>query len=102
MSRARHEEKEKPRARGGAAGAGDIKENQKVQSYAGTDSEVEKAAERRKRGGGVHKGKMPRMVHGNMPHHHENRPGRKRGGSVGADSHPMTEAATLKQPEGMS
>lgn len=98
MSRARHEE----RARGGAAKAGDVPMNAKMQSYAGTGSVVEKDAEKRKRGGGVHQGKMPTMVHGSAPKHHGNRPGRKRGGSVGADSHPMTEAAHLQRAEGMS
>lgn len=95
MSRARHEEK---RAKGGGIGA----MNNKMESYAGTGSATEKEAEKRKRGGGVHKGKMPTMVHGSAPKHHGNRPGRKSGGSVGADSHPMTSASRLSPPEGMS
>ena len=45
---------------------------------------------------------MPRMIHGSAPHHHMNRPGRKSGGSVGADSHPMTSAAKLSAPEGLN
>ena len=99
MSRARHEEKEhEKRAKGGGIGA----MNDKMESYSGTGSDTEKEAERRARGGKVHKGKMPRMIHGSAPHHHGNRPGRKRGGSVGADSHPMTEASSLKMPEGLS
>lgn len=96
MSRARHEEK---RAKGG--GIGDVGKV-KTESYTAGDPDTEKEAEKRKRGGGVHKGKMPTMVHGSAPKHHGNRPGRKSGGSVGADSHPMTSAAKLSPPEGMS
>jgi hypothetical protein len=71
--------------------------------YSGVGSETEKEAERRKRGGAImHKGKMPTMVAGHAPKHHENRPGRKSGGSVGADSHPMSSAAHLEPVEGMS
>ena len=44
MSRARHEE-HKHRARGGDAGV--IPDHTKAESYAGTDSDVEKEAERR-------------------------------------------------------
>jgi hypothetical protein len=101
MSRARHEEHDKKheRAKGGGIGAiGKVKE----ESYAGTGSDTEKEAERRARGGKVHKGKMPMMMHGKAPKHHANRPGRKRGGSMGADSHPMTEASRLSEPQGMS
>jgi hypothetical protein len=101
MSRARHEEMkhhEKRKDGGGIGGVGKVKE----ESYAGTGSDTEKEAEKRKRGGSVKKGKMPHMVHGRMPHHHMNRPGRKRGGSMGADSHPMTEASRLEKPEGLN
>lgn len=101
MSRARHEEHDKKHHRakgGGIGGVGEVK----TESYEGTGSDTEKEAEKRKRGGAMHKGKMPTMVHGHKPRHHENRPGRKRGGSVGADSHPMTEAHKLSMPEGMS
>jgi hypothetical protein len=109
MSRARHEEHR--RAKGdatkpdnddkGDTGIGGVADKKKTESYAGTGSDTEKEAERRKRGGGVHKGKMPHMVHGSAPRHHANRPGRKRGGAMGADSHPMTMASKLEQPEGM-
>jgi hypothetical protein len=98
MSRARHEEHDKKRAKGGGIGA----MNDKMESYTAGNPDTEKEAEKRARGGKVHKGKMPRMVHGSAPHHHGNRPGRKRGGSMGADSHPMTEASRLEAPEGMS
>jgi hypothetical protein len=107
MSRARHEAKEHKeehkRAKGGALGGiGGVDDGKKTESYTAGDPDTEKEAERRKRGGGVHKGKMPTMVHGRMPHHHGNRPGRKRGGAMGADSHPMTEASKLEAPVGMS
>jgi hypothetical protein len=100
----REEEKKRrdheARAKGGGVGA--VPENEKEESYAGTGSRTEKEAERRKRGGAVmRKGKMPHMIHGSAPRHHGNRPGRKGGGSVGADSHPMTEASRLSMPEGM-
>lgn len=100
MSRARHEVKTE-RAKGGGIGAvGPVK----TESYAGTGSETEKEAEKRKRGGKVtmRKGNMPHMVHGSAPKHHGNRPGRKSGGSVGADSHPMTAASKLSMAEGVS
>lgn len=89
------------RAKGGGVGA--VPENAKAESYAGTGSRTEKEAERRAKGGAVkmHKGRMPHMIAGHAPRHHGNRPGRKAGGSVGADSHPMTEASRLSAPEGM-
>lgn len=97
----REEEKKRrdheARAKGGGVGeVGPVK----TESYTAGDPDTQKEAERRKRGGAVRKGKMPHMVHGSAPHHHGNRPGRKRGGSMGADSHPMTEAAKLTMPEG--
>ena len=101
-------EKAEKRARGGKAdegiGAtgGPDGSTKGMEIRTAGDPDVVKEAERRKRGGGVHKGKMPTMVHGSAPRHHANRPGRKSGGSVGADSHPMTEAARLKGPEGLS
>ena len=109
MSRARHEMHDghhmehHKRAHGGGIGAiGKDESTKGEESYTAGDPDTEKEAKRRARGGKVHKGKAPRMVHGHMPHHHHNRPGRKRGGSMGADSHPMTEAAKLTEPEGMS
>jgi hypothetical protein len=92
MSRARH-------SSGGGIGA--VPDNVKVQNMGGADSNTAKEAERRKRGGAV-KGKMPMMVHGGAPKHHGNRPGRKSGGAVGADSSPMTQASRLTSPEGLS
>lgn len=99
-------EEEHKRARGGETkGPGDIGEDgsmKGMESYAGTGSDTEKEAEKRARGGALRKERMPRMIHGAAPHHNGNRPGRKSGGAVGADSHPMTEAARLKGPEGLS
>jgi hypothetical protein len=116
MSRLRHEAEERKRGgkveeeerkRGGKVRAkggdiGDDEKKVKEEVYEGAGSETEKEAERRKRGGAVKKGKMPVMIHGHAPRHHENRPGRKSGGSVGADSHPMTAASRLEPVEGMS
>lgn len=90
----------KNKARGG--GIGDDDRKVKEQSYAGTGSEVEKAAERKKAGGRVHHGKVPMHVEGHKASHHRlDRPGRKRGGAVGADTKPMTTASKLSAPEGM-
>lgn len=51
------------------------------------EPEVIKEAEEKKKGGKV-LGKM----HGKMPHHRLDRPGRKRGGRVGADTSPLSSA----------
>jgi hypothetical protein len=54
-----------------------------------------------KRGGKVHHGSMPMHVDGKAPRHHRmDRPGRKRGGGIGADTSPMTAAARLTAPRG--
>lgn len=103
-----HKRKEHEKlARGGKAesGPGEIGEDgsmKGMESYTADHPDVEKEAERRAKGGAIKKGKMPRMVHGEAPRHHTNRPGRKSGGSVGADSHPMTEAARLKPTENLT
>lgn len=90
MSRERH------RASGGKIST-DSTAGAKV--YAGGDSNVLKEAEKRRRGGRVHRGKRPMHVEGGEPRHHRlDRPGRKRGGAVGADSSPMTEASRLTMP----
>lgn len=102
----REEERKAHRARGGETkGPGDIGEDgstKGMESYTAGDPKVEKEAERRAKGGAIRREKMPRMVHGEAPRHHTNRPGRKSGWSIGADSHPMTEASRLKMPEGLS
>ena len=66
------------------------------------NDEDDKPAKKRARGGAVHRGKVPMMVEGKQPAHHRlDRPGRKRGGAVGADSTPMTTAHNLTSPIGM-
>lgn len=86
-------------AKGGGIGA--VPDNEPIQKFAGGESNVAKEAARRAKGGAVHK-KMPTMVHGSAPKHHGNRPGRKSGGAVGADSSPMTQASRLSGVEGLS
>lgn len=71
-----------------AAGGG-IKENPPVkEAYAGGTSNVRKEAEEKKRGG-----KVVGKVHGHMAKKRMDRPGRKRGGRVGADLAPLSSAA---------
>lgn len=75
----------------------------KVMTYSGADSNVAKVAKSggmpgkvtgAKRGGKM--GKMPIMLEGATPKHHRlDRPGRKSGGAVGADTKPLTTAARL-------
>ncbi len=83
MSRARHAK----RASGGAV----ARANGGVVAYSGGDSNVMKEAHERKRGGKVAEvdGEMAKPRHG--------RPGRKRGGRVGADKAPLSSAATISQ-----
>ena len=72
----------------------------KVKVNAGADSTVVKAARSRSSPGiirGMKRGgKVPTMIEGTQPMHHRlDRPGRKRGGAVGADMKPLTTAARL-------
>src|SRR5580658_6481592 len=78
----------------------------KAEVYAGKGSNTEKEAERRKNGGKraaggkvATKPKLPALAVGGAPSRHirMDRRGRKRGGSVGADSHPLTEASRMKE-----
>lgn len=66
--------------------------------YAGEGSNVVKAALKRKRGGAVKdcapEGKMSKM--------RLDRPGRKSGGRIGADSAPLSSAARLSKPGGLT
>ena len=103
------------RARGGGVedeGEGH-EDNEKAEVYEGAGSRTEKEAERRKRGGKraaggqvaakvAAKPKVPALAVGGTPSRHirMDRRGRKRGGSVGADSHPLTEASHLREAEG--
>lgn len=56
--------------------------------HAGGNPEVIKEAEEKKKGGKVHHMKM----HGHHGKHRLDRPGRKRGGRVGADLSPLSSA----------
>ncbi len=66
--------------------------------YAGGGSNVVKAALKRKRGGAVKDcgpdGKMSKM--------RLDRPGRKTGGRIGADTAPLSSAARLSKPGGLT
>jgi hypothetical protein len=90
MSKARHK-------RAGGGGIGIVPETApKAEVYSGGDSgTAREAAKSRARGGSVAK-KGAMHVAGNASRHMRlDRRGRKSGGSVGADSHPMTEASKL-------
>jgi hypothetical protein len=91
MSRLRH--KEEKRAKGGS-----VKET----VYAGEGSNVLKEAEERKKGGRVKhmegEGEMPKMRGDRAKRARGGAvPGRKKGGAVGADSHPLSSAAKVKE-----
>jgi len=104
MSRSRHKKHEEKRASGGAV------------AYAGGDSNVMKEAHERKRGGKVkhemegegeaakarhdrphrkHGGAVKEEHKGAMKHVHKR--GRSQGGSIGANKHPLSTAATIKE-----
>lgn len=85
MSRSRH----KARAAGG-----------KVTAYAGGDSNVMKEARERKHGGKVDGEGDPAKMRGDKRARGGATPGRKRGGAVGADSHPLSSAAKTKKLPG--
>lgn len=71
------------------------------EAYAGGGSNVEKEAEEKKHGGKVrHHRKHGGHVDGDHGHRRMDRPGRKRGGSVGADMHPLSSAAKVKDADG--
>lgn len=91
------------RARGGGIGVIDDNDDTKTMGaeiYAGKGSKVIEKAEKRKRGGGVHKKEPMHVEGGKMSKRRLDRPGRKRGGSIGADTSPLTTAAKLKPAEG--
>ena len=107
----RHHQLHHDMTRKDGGGIGDDDKMVKEESYAGTGSNVEKEAEERRakrggrmkraHGGAVHK-RHPMMVEGHKGGHRLDRPGRKRGGAVGADSKPFTSAHNLEPPEGMA
>ncbi len=113
------------RARGGGVGdegeghEDDREDKPPSEVYAGKGSRTEEEANRRKRGGKRADGgkapapaakpivaktapKMPALAVGGTPSRHirMDRRGRARGGSVGADSHPLTEASKMTEAEG--
>lgn len=82
MSRARHHEKhDKHRKDGG-----------RIDMKVSGNPDVFKEAEERKKGGKVHKKKHGMMPEGKKAKHRMDRPGRKMGGRVGADKHPLSSA----------
>lgn len=90
----KHKDEKEKRARGG-----------KADFYAGGESNVAKEAEEKKRGGKVHMKKRGGKEMGHMEGHHAkkrmDRPGRKRGGGVGADMKPLSSASkTASAQEG--
>lgn len=87
----KHRHKMAKRADGGATG--------KPEWYAGGASNVAKEAEEKKRGGKVKK-KAGGHVHGHMAKHRLDKPGRKRGGAVGADMKPLSSAYREKDAVG--
>jgi hypothetical protein len=82
MSRLKHK-----RASGGV-----VPKEDTPKSYT-ADSNVKKEAEERKDGGRVKKKKEGEKVEGKMTKMRLDRPGRKSGGRVGADSGPLSSAA---------
>jgi hypothetical protein len=78
----------------------------KATAYAGGDSNVMKEAHERKRGGRVHHGEgdgakerhdRKGRARGGKAHHPGGHKGRARGGSVGADKHPLSSASKIKE-----
>lgn len=93
---AKEHHKRHHRARGGAE-HGEMKPP-KGNDFAGGESYVAKEAGMKK-GGVAHKKHHRSMeMHGAAAHKRLDRPGRKRGGGVGADAHPLSSAANLTAP----
>lgn len=67
------------------------KDTSPTEVYAGKGSHVEHEAEEKKHGGRI-KRKHGGRVEGKKPHHLLHRPGRARGGGVGADMRPLSSA----------
>lgn len=85
------------RAKGGAVNEESKKAGEKAMKakpYDAADSNVEKEAEEKKRGGRVHR-KRGGAIEGKKERMHLGRPGRKSGGRVGSDKSPLTSAAHL-------
>jgi hypothetical protein len=84
--RKEHKKEHRKKARGGEV-------------YEGAGSNVEKEADEKAAGGAV-KLKRGGHVRGHERKHRLDRPGRKRGGSVGADAHPLTTANKVRNASG--
>lgn len=75
------------------AKGGDVEES-KMENYNGSENNVEKEAEEKNKGGKVKKRAAGgSMMEGSKARHRLDRRGRKRGGSVGSDMHPLSSAA---------
>lgn len=96
MSRARHREGHEGRA------MHDIES--RPEPYDAAGSHVEKEADEMHRGGRKkrrHGGRAEHdEIHGHMGKRRLDRPGRKRGGAIGADTHPLTTASKVTNAEG--
>lgn len=90
MSRARHMK----------AAGGKIEPAIKPKAYNAEGSNVEKEADEKKRGGKVKKMRRGGHVEGMHGKKRLDRPGRKRGGSVGADMHPLSTASKITNASG--
>lgn len=90
----------KKRAYGGVV----EKDESPKEVYAGAGSNVVKEAEERKHGGKVkakrHEAKHLGKIDGGKARLRLDRPGRKRGGRVGADSSPLSSAAKTSDASG--
>jgi hypothetical protein len=94
----------KHHARGGATGAGGSREHEVVSGNPDVLKEAHEQHGSRKHGGHVGKHRHHRRKGGHVPHHeaghveghhkkhHMGRPGRKRGGGVGANDSPLSTA----------
>lgn len=95
MSRARHKHE--------AGGVVDKDESPK-EVYAGKGSHVEEEADERKDGGKVGHKRMKHKdggcIEGHAGKRRLDRPGRKRGGGVGSDMHPLSSASKITNAEG--
>lgn len=81
----------------------DRKDKGKMEKYSGGDSDTAKEAERKRGGKRANGGKAPALAVGGAvarAMRMDRRGGRKRGGSVGADMHPLTTASKMTEAEG--
>ena len=102
MSRARHEVAE--------FGHEKHDKEMKPEAYTAKGSHVEGEAEKGEEGEKMHKGGRKKRAEGGRMHHEEHveghhgkkrydRPGRKRGGAIGSNSHPLSSAAKVEKAE---